>query len=181
MILDTSTIDRAIEWLLPLIGTRDEKVINEDNGESLDAVAALCVWCLRLRYNLVEYDKDNIDSKDYPAWQGYRSIASSNIYLAVKEMAKLYHINGGITPDYSGRHHKDISKWTYKRIFGPDVFVPVHVNVEELWRAVKHMFPELVVRHDYIEDKPMISDRIDSNFLAFEINNAALANLLKEI
>lgn len=181
MILETHVLDQAIEWLLPKIGTKKETVLNDQNSEQVDAVAALCVWCLRLRYNLVEHGYSNgIDSSKYPAWNGFRVIASENIYITVKRMAKAYRINGGITPNYDGRDHKDISKWTYKRIFGPDLFVPIHVDVEELWYAIQNMFPELTEYQSLQEEEKTYSfmDRIDSNFLEFEMNNSALADML---
>ena len=57
MTLDINTLDCAIEWLLPKIGTKQETVSNEENGEKVDVISALCVWCLRLRYNLVEHNR----------------------------------------------------------------------------------------------------------------------------
>ena len=175
MTLDINTLDCAIEWLLPKIGTKQETVTNEENGEQVDVTSALCVWCLRLRYNLVEYDRNGINSDDYPAWNGYRYIASSNLYGTVREMAKLYRASGGVTPDYGTRSHKDISKWTYKRIFGPDVFTPIHVNVEDLWQTVQKAFPELIKKQE--ENKV---DQMDNDFLMFEMCNKELARLLQE-
>lgn len=180
MILETRTLDQAIEWLLPKIGTKKETILNDHSGEQVDAVSALCVWCLRLRYNLVEHGyKNGVDSRDYPAWNGYRSIASENIYATIEAIAKDYRMNGGVLPDYSERDHKDISKWTYKRVFGPDIFVPIHVDVEELWFAVQNMFPEFIGKQ--IEEKEKVypfMDRMNVNFLEFEMNNNALANIL---
>lgn len=177
MKLETRVLDQAIEWLIPKIGTSNETITNLHNEEPVDAVQALCVWCLRLRYNLIDHDYDGIENKDYPAWNGYRYLSSSNLYVTVREMARLYRIHGGITPDYSGRNHKDISKWTYKRIFGPDVFVPIFFNVEDLWQATQKMFPDLVNSCDIVKETNTV-DRIDSNFLTFEMYNNELANVL---
>jgi len=180
MTLNVQTLDCAFEWLLPKIGTYKETIFNDNNGEQVDAISALCVWCLRLRYNLVEHDINGIDSKDYPAWHGYRGIAANNIYATIQEIAKDYKINGGVIPDYSRRDHKDISKWSYKRIFGPDVFIPIHFDVEELWGAVQHMFPNLISKENKML-QPSDVDRIDSTFLEFEIYNNALSQLVSEI
>ena len=181
MTLNTNTLDCAIEWLLPQIGTKDITIINDENGERIDVVSALCVWCLRLRFNLIEHNVNGINSNSYPAWNGYRIIASSGVYRAVQNMAKAYRAKGGVAPDYTGRDHKDISKWTYKRVFGPENFVPIHITVEELWRAVQQAFPDMVAARNK-EDIPLIStDRIDSDFLEFEIYNKELANILEEL
>ena len=176
MILDINTLDCAIEWLLPKIGTKQETVINEENGEKVDVISALCVWCLRLRYKLVEHNRNGINSDSYPAWSGYRYIASSNLYKTVKEMAKLYRVNGGVAPDYGIRNHKNISKWTYKRVFGPDVFNPIQVNVEELWQAVQRSFPDIIKRQT-----ENVTNQIDNDFLMFEMCNKELANVLETI
>ena len=178
MKLETRVLDQAIEWLLPKIGTTKETVKNIQTGESVDAVQVLCVWCLRLRYNLVDHNHEGVDSADYPAWNGYRGVPSNNIYTVVKEMAKLYRSNSGITPDYSNRNHKDISKWTYKRIFGPDQFVQIFFDIEELWQATQKMFPELISSNNIREEYDIDVNRIDSNFLSFEMCNNELANIL---
>ena len=91
-------------------------------------------------------------------------------------MAKLYRVNGGAAPDYGIRNHKDISKWTYKRIFGPDVFNPIQVNIEELWQAVQRSFPDIIKRQT-----ENVTNQIDNDFLMFEMCNKELANVLETI
>lgn len=174
MKLETTVLDKALEWLIPQIGTKKTMIINDEGGE-IDLISALCVWCLRLRFNLIEHDRDGINSMDYPGWFGYQQVASHNLYRTVKEMAKLFVQAGGRVPNYGNRDHRDISRWTYKRIFGPDLFHPVHFNIIELWQAVQEDFSDII---DKLQDEEM--DETDYDFIAFEMNNATLSNTLKE-
>lgn len=172
MVLDTAVLDRALEWLIPKIGTIDDVVMNEESGEDINSLQALCVWCLRLRYNLVEHNRNKCLVENYPTWYGYRYTPSCNIYSVISKIAKQFIIEGGTVPDYSNRSAKDISNWTYKRILGPDKFIPMHFNVNELWRAVCRMFPNMISQNDIIED---------DDELEFEMYNQALANLAAQL
>lgn len=174
MKLETAVLDKALEWLIPRIGTKKTMIINDEGGE-IDLISALCVWCLRLRFNLVEHNRDGIDSMDYPGWFGYQQAVSHSLYRTVKEMAKLFVQAGGRVPNYGSRDHRDISKWTYKRIFGPDIFQPIHFNVIELWQAVQEEFGDITSK---LQDEEM--ETADEDFIAFEINNTILRNIIKE-
>lgn len=152
MKLEVVVLDRALEWLIPKIGTKNETVINEETNESIDGVQALCIWCLRLRYNLVEHQKDGCDPFNYSAWYGHKYQASCKLYKVISRMSKQFIVEGGTTPDYSHRTAKDVSVWTYKRVLGPDKFIPIKVYVEKLWQMVCNAFPEFITVEENLED-----------------------------
>lgn len=177
MKLQTSVLDKALEWLIPKIGDPDIPkvlVMNYDSTDEVDALQAYCVWCLRLRYNLVEYQKNGIDVNDYGTWRPETRWQSKNLYALAEKVAKLYTLSGGRVPSYDNRHHADVSKWTYKRVFGPDNFTPIHFSYSELWNAMQTVFP--AETKDIAE-----SNRKQFNQeLELEMNIEKLMSVLKE-
>ena len=170
MRLEVAVLDRALEWLIPKIGTKNVTVINEETDEEFDGIQALCIWCLRLRYNLVEHQKDGCNPVNYSAWYGCRYQPSCKIYQVISRMSKQFMVEGGTTPDYANRTAKDVSTWTYKRVLGPDKFVPIRIHVEGLWKAVCKMFPEFTT----VEENQTGFE----NTLEFEMYNKALASVV---
>ena len=88
----------------------------------------------------------------------------------ISKIARQFTIEGGTVPDYGTRTAKSISSWTYRRILGPEKFVPIRVNVEELWRAVCRMFPNMISDNEEQE-----SNDVE---LEFEMWNKTLANVV---
>ena len=89
MKLQTSVLDKALEWLIPKIGDPDIPkvlIMNYDSTDEVDALQAYCVWCLRLRYNLVEYQKNGIDVNDYGTWRPETRWQSKNLTPLLRKL-----------------------------------------------------------------------------------------------